>query len=105
MEPVVETKEERLVEMETAAAAEQGVTVEPMKAEEAIETPKAQVLDKEKSKDKLKKPKKKKMDQPARIIRRAEESPLRTVLEKKREETPPVEERVSFKPPAGSPRR
>jgi len=103
VEPVVETKEERLVEMETAAAAEQGATVEPIKAEEAIETPKAQVLDKEKLKDKLKKPKKKKLDQPARIIRRAEESPLRTVPEKKREETPRVEERVSFKPPSREP--
>jgi len=103
VEPVVETKEERLVEMETAAAAEQGATVEPMKAEEAIETPKAQVLDKEKIKEKLKKPKKKKLDQPARIIRRAEESPLRPVPEKKREETPRVEERVSFKPPSREP--
>ena len=103
LEPVVETKEGRLVEMETAAAAEQGVTVEPMRAEEAIKTPKAQVLDKEQSKDRLKKPKKKKMDQPARIIRRAEESPVRTAFEKKREETPPVEERVSVKPPAREP--
>jgi translation initiation factor IF-2 len=99
-EPVVEAKEERLVEMETAAAAGQGATVEPMKAVEAIETPKAQVLDAEKIKEKLKKPKKKKLDQPAKIIRRAEDSPLRPVLEKKREEAAPVEERVSFKPPA-----
>jgi translation initiation factor IF-2 len=99
-EPVVEAKEERLVEMETAAAAGQGATVEPMKAVEAIETPKAQVLDAEKIKEKLKKPKKKKLDQPAKIIRRAEDSPLKPVLEKKREEAAPVEERVSFKPPA-----
>jgi translation initiation factor IF-2 len=99
-EPVVEAKEERLVEMETAAAAGQGATVEQMKAVEAIETPKAQVLDAEKIKEKLKKPKKKKLDQPAKIIRRAEESPLKPVLEKKREEAAPVEERVSFKPPA-----
>jgi translation initiation factor IF-2 len=99
-ESVVEAKEERLVEMETAAAAGQGATVEPMKAVEAIETPKAQVLDAEKIKEKLKKPKKKKLDQPAKIIRRAEDSPLKPVLEKKREEAAPVEERVSFKPPA-----
>jgi translation initiation factor IF-2 len=99
-EPVVEAKEERLVEMETAAAAGQGATVEQMKAVEAIETPKAQVLDAEKIKEKLKKPKKKKLDQPAKIIRRAEDSPLKPVLEKKREEAAPVEERVSFKPPA-----
>ena len=99
-EPVVEAKEERLVEMETAAAAGQGATVEPMKAVEAIETPKAQVLDAEKIKEKLKKPKKKKLDQPAKIIRRAEDSPLKPVLEKKRDEAAPVAERVSFKPPA-----
>jgi translation initiation factor IF-2 len=103
LEPAVETKEERLVEMETAVAAEQGATVEPMKAEEAIETPKAQVSDKERIKDKLKKAKKKKLDQPARIIRRAEESPLKTVVEKKREEAPRVEERVSVKPPSREP--
>ncbi len=103
VESVVEIKEERRVERETAAAAEQGATVEPMKAEEAMETPKAQGLDKEKIKDKLKKPKKRKLDQPARIIRRAEGSPLQTVLEKKREETPPVEERVSSRPPAREP--
>ncbi len=99
-EPVVETKEERLVEMEPAVVAEQDATVVPMKAEEAIETPKAQVLDKEKIKDKLKKPKKKKLDQPARIIRRAEESPLRTVFEKKKEAAAPVEQKAAFKPPA-----
>jgi len=103
VESVVEIKEERRVERETAAAAEQGATVEPMKAEEAMETPKAQGLDKEKIKDKLKKPKKRKLDQPARIIRRAEGSPLRTVPEKKREETPPVEERVSLRPPVREP--
>jgi translation initiation factor IF-2 len=102
-ESVVEVKEERPVEMETAAAAGQGATVEAMKAGEAIETPKARVLDAEKIKEKLKKPKKKKLDQPARIIRRAEESPLKPVLEKKREEGAPVEERVSFKPPAAEP--
>jgi translation initiation factor IF-2 len=103
VEPVVETKEERLVEREPAAAAEQGATVEPMKAEEAIETPKAQVLDAEKLKEKLKKPKKKKLDQPAKIIRRAEESPLKTVLEKKREEVVPAEGRASLKPPVSEP--
>jgi translation initiation factor IF-2 len=100
VEPVVEAKEERLVEMETAAAAGQGATVEPMKGEGAIEAPRAQVLDAEKIKEKLKKPKKKRLDQPAKIIRRAEESPLKPVLEKKKEEAVPVEERVSFKPPA-----
>ncbi len=102
-EPVVEAKEERLVDMETAAAAGQEATVEPMKAEEAIETPKAQALDAEKIKDKLKKPKKKKLDQPAKIIRRAEDSPLKPVLEKKREEAAPAEERGSFRPPAAQP--
>ena len=103
VEPVVETKEERRVEMETAAAAEQTATVEPMKAEETIETPRAQVSDKEKLKEKLKKTKKKKLDQPAKIIRRAEESPLRTVTEKKGEEVAPVEERVSLRAPVAEP--
>jgi translation initiation factor IF-2 len=37
-------------------------------------------------KEKLRKGKKKKVDQPARIIRKAEEGPLRTVLEKRKEE-------------------
>jgi translation initiation factor IF-2 len=100
VEPVVETKEGRLVEMEPAVAAEEEATVETMKAGEAIETPKSQVLDKEKIKDKLKKPKKKKLEQPAKIIRRAEESPLRTVFEKKKEAAAPAEEKVSFKPSA-----
>lgn len=103
VEPVVETKEEMGVEMETAAAAEEAATVEPMKAEEAIETRKAQVLEKEKIKEKLRKPKKKKLDQPARIIRRAEESPLKPVLEKKKEVVIPVKERVAAKPPAREP--
>jgi translation initiation factor IF-2 len=102
-EPVVETKEERVVEMELAAAAKQGATVEPMKAEKAMETPQTQALDKEKIKDRLKKPKKKKLDQPAKIIRRAEESPLRTVFEKKRAQAAPVEEKASFKPAAVKP--
>ncbi|MGE5838691.1 MAG: translation initiation factor IF-2, partial [Deltaproteobacteria bacterium] len=103
-EPVVEAKEERLVEMEPAAAAEQDATAEPVKAEEAMETPKAQVLDKEKLKDRLKKPKKKKLDQPAKIIRRAEESPLRPVLERKREAAAPVvEEKTAFRPPTPAP--
>jgi translation initiation factor IF-2 len=103
-EPVVEIKEERRVEMERAAAAEHDATVEPMKAEEAMQTPRAQVLDRETIKEKLKKPKKKKLDQPAKIIRRAEESPLRTVLEKKREAVAPVvEEKIAFKPPAPVP--
>ena len=97
-ESVVEAKEERLVEMETAAAAGQGATVVPMKAEEAMEIPKARIADAEKIKEKPKKPKKKKQDQPAKIIRRAEESPLKPVLEKKRTEVAPVEERDSFKP-------
>jgi translation initiation factor IF-2 len=103
-ELAVEAKEERLVEMETATAAGQGATVEPMKAEEAMETPRAQGLDAEKIKEKLKKPKKKKPDQPAKIIRRAEESLLKPVLEKKRKEGAPVEERVSFKHPAVEPK-
>jgi translation initiation factor IF-2 len=102
-EPVVEAKEERRVEMEPAAAAEQGATVELMKAEEAMEIPKAQVSETEKTKEKLKKPKKKKSDQPAKIIRRAEESPLKTVLEKKREEGAQAEERASLKPLASAP--
>ena len=101
-EPVVEVKEERRVEMEPAAAAEEGVTVEPMQTEEAMKIPKAQVSDTEKTKEKLKKPKKKKLDQPAKIIRRAEESPLKTVLEVKKEEAP-AEERVSLKPAAPAP--
>ena len=103
VEPVVETKEEMGVEMETAAAAEEAATVEPMKAEEAIETRKAQVLEKEKIKEKLRKPKKKKLDQPARIIRRAEESPLKPVLERKKEAVIPVKERVAAKPPTQEP--
>jgi translation initiation factor IF-2 len=103
VEPVVETKEEMGVEMETAAAAEEAATVEPMKAEEAIETRKAQVLEKEKIKEKLRKPKKKKLDQPARIIRRAEESPLKPVLERKKEVVIPVKERVVAKPPTREP--
>lgn len=103
VEPVVETKEEMGVEMETAAAAEEAATVEPMKAEEAIETRKAQVLEKEKIKEKLKKSKKKKLDQPARIIRRAEESPLKPVLERKKEAVIPVKERVAAKPPTREP--
>lgn len=103
VEPVVETKEEMGVEMETAAAAEEAATVEPMKAEEAIETRKAQVLEKEKIKEKLRKPKKKKLDQPARIIRRAEESPLKPVLERKKEVVIPVKERVAAKPPTREP--
>jgi translation initiation factor IF-2 len=101
-EPVVEVKEERRVEMEPAAAAEEGVTVEPMQTEEAMKIPKAQVSDTEKTKEKLKKPKKKKLDQPAKIIRRAEESPLKTAQEKKKEEAP-AEERVSLKPAAPAP--
>ena len=103
VEPVGETKEEMGVEMETAAAAEEAATVEPMKAEEAIETRKAQVLEKEKIKEKLRKPKKKKLDQPARIIRRAEESPLKPVLERKKEAVIPVKERVAAKPPTQEP--
>jgi len=103
VEPVVETKEEMGVEMETAAAAEEAATVEPMKAEEAIETRKAQVLEKEKIKEKLRKPKKKKLDQPARIIRRAEESPLKPVSERKKEVVIPVKERVVAKPPTREP--
>jgi translation initiation factor IF-2 len=103
VEPVVETKEESLVEMETAAAAEQGATVERMKAEGAMETPKGQVVEKEKIKEKLKKAKKKKLDQPAKIIRKAEESPLRTVVEKKKEQIAPVEERVALKPSSREP--
>ena len=103
VEPVVETKEEMGVEMETAAAAEEAATVEPMKAEEAIETRKAQVLEKEKIKEKLRKPKKKKLDQPARIIRRAEESPLKPVLERKKEVVIPVKERVVAKSPTREP--
>ncbi len=103
VESVVETKEERVVERETAAAAEQGTAVEPMKAEEAIETRNTQVLEKETSKEKLKKPKKKKLDQPAKIIRRAEGSPLRTVLEKKKKEVVPAQERAPFKPVAREP--
>ncbi len=103
VEPVVETKEEMGVEMETAAAAEEAATVEPMKAEEAIETRKAQVLEKEKIKEKLRKPKKKKLDQPARIIRRAEESPLKPVLERKKEAVIPVKERAAAKPPTREP--
>jgi len=99
-ESVVDAKEERLVEMETAAAAGRGATVVPMQAEEAIETPNAKVADTEKIKEKPKKPKKKKQDQPAKIIRRAEESPLKPVLEKKRAGAAPAEERVSFKPRA-----
>jgi len=103
-EPVVGAKEERRVEMEPAAAAEQHATVEPMKAGEAMETPKAQVLDREKIKDKLKKPKKKKLDQPAKIIRKAEESPLQTVLEKKREAAAPVVEKgAAFRPSVAVP--
>jgi len=103
VEPVVEAKEEIGVEMETAAAAEQGATVEQTESGEATETPKAQVSDKGRLKEKLKKPKKKKLDQPAKIIRRAEESPLRTAADRKREEVAPVGERVSFKPPVGEP--
>ena len=103
VESVVEAKEERGVEMETAAAAEQGATVEPMKAEEAIETRKTQALEQEKIREKLKKPKKKKLDQPAKIIRKAEESPLKTVFEKKKKEVVAAEERVSFKPVAREP--
>ena len=103
VEPVGETKEEMGVEMETAAAAEEAATVEPMKTEEAIETRKAQVLEKEKIKEKLRKPKKKKLDQPARIIRRAEESPLKPVLERKKEVVIPVKERVVAKPPTREP--
>jgi translation initiation factor IF-2 len=102
-EPAVEAKEERRVEMEPAAAAEEGVTVEPMKAEEAMEVPIAQVSDTGKTKEKLKKPRKKKLDQPAKIIRRAEESPIKTVLEKKKEEAAPAEERASFKPLVSTP--
>jgi translation initiation factor IF-2 len=101
-EPAVEAKEERRVEMGPAATAEEGVTVEPMQAEEAMKIPKAQVSDTEKTKERLKKPKKKKLDQPAKIIRRAEESPLKTVLEVKKEEAP-AEERVSSKPAAPAP--
>jgi translation initiation factor IF-2 len=103
IEPVVETKEERVVEMETAVAAGQNATVEPMKADEAVETPKAQVLDAKKIQERLKKPKKRKLDQPAKIIRRAEESPLKPVLEKKREESPRTEERVAIRTPAVKP--
>ena len=103
VEPVAETKEEMGVEMETAAAAEEAATVKPMKAEGAIETRKAQVLEKEKIKEKLKKPKKKKLDQPAKIIRRAEESPLKPVLERKKEAVIPVEGRVAAKPPTREP--
>jgi translation initiation factor IF-2 len=102
-ESVVEAKEERLVERETAAAAGRGATVVPMKAEEAMETPKGQAAEAEKIKEKPKKTKKKKQDQPAKIIRRAEESPLKPVLEKKRAEVAPVEGRVSFKPPSVEP--
>jgi translation initiation factor IF-2 len=101
--PVIGAKEEKRVELEPAAAAEHGATVEPMKAEEAREVPKARGADAEKAKEKLKKPKKKKLDQPARIIRRAEESPLKTVLEKRREEGAPAEERASLKPVAVTP--
>jgi len=97
VEPVVQTKEEGVVEMETAAAAEQVATVEPMKAEETLETVKAPGLEKEAGKEKLKKQKKKKLDLPAKIIRRAEESPLRAALEKKKKESVAVEERAAFK--------
>jgi translation initiation factor IF-2 len=38
------------------------------------------------AKEKLKKPKKKKMDQPARIIKKADEGPLRGVIKKRKEE-------------------
>ena len=96
-EAVVEAKEERVVERETAAAAEEGATVEAMKAEETIEARKGPGLEKEAGKEKLKKQKKKKVDLPAKIIRKAEESPLRTVLEKKKKEGVPAEERAPFK--------
>jgi translation initiation factor IF-2 len=43
-------------------------------------------------KEKVKKGRKRKVEQPARIIRRAEEGPLRTVIEKRKDEVTPKEE-------------
>jgi len=103
LEPVVEAKEESVVEMETAAAAEQVATVEQMKAEETLETRKAPGVEKEAGKEKLKKQKKKKLDLPAKIIRRAEESPVRPALEKKKKGPVLAEERAPFKAVVGKP--
>jgi translation initiation factor IF-2 len=80
-------KEEALTPvMETAPAAEMKVPGLQKAEREEIPTPG------EKEKEKVKKAKKRKMDQPARIIRKAEEGPLRTVIEKGKEGVIPREE-------------
>jgi translation initiation factor IF-2 len=74
-------KEEALTSgMETASAAE--MKAQGLQKAEREETP----TPGEKEKEKVKKAKKRKMDQPARIIRRAEEGPLRTAIEERKEE-------------------
>jgi translation initiation factor IF-2 len=80
-------KEEALTPvMETAPAPEMKVPGLQKAEKEEISTPG------EKEKEKVKKAKKRRMDQPARIIRRAEEGPLRAVIEKRKEEVVPKEE-------------
>jgi translation initiation factor IF-2 len=78
-------EEEALTPVTEAAPAPETREVEPEKAGRGEATA-------PREKDKAKKGKKKKAEQPARIIRKAEEGPMKTIIEKRREEAVPKEE-------------
>ncbi|MBU2497591.1 MAG: translation initiation factor IF-2, partial [Proteobacteria bacterium] len=81
-------KEKEIIEEEIVEAPllEEEAAPEEISSEIPAEAPKAGVKVKAKAKEKVKKGKRKKMDQPARIIKRAEEGPLKGLMDKQKEE-------------------
>jgi translation initiation factor IF-2 len=81
----------------TAAAEGEGLPEEPMKSVPLAEAEKEKT--RAKPKQKAQRAKKKKAEQPARIIKKAEEGPLKAVLGKKKEEKAQLEKAVPSQPP------
>ncbi|MCJ7595695.1 MAG: translation initiation factor IF-2, partial [Desulfobacterales bacterium] len=87
------------VKKEIAREKEEATAPEEIREELPAEAPKAGVTVKAKAKEKVKKGKKKRMDQPAKIIKRAEEGPLKGLIEKQKKEAVSVEETPPLEPP------
>ncbi|MBN2125533.1 MAG: translation initiation factor IF-2 [Deltaproteobacteria bacterium] len=103
-EAPVERVEEEAAEPGEPPAAEHGAELGETVVEEApLEAEGAKPMPREKAREKAKKGKKKKIDQPARIIKPPEEGPLRDLLKKEKEETVKVRTSEPSAPPVPGP--
>ncbi|MFZ7111067.1 MAG: translation initiation factor IF-2 [Desulfatiglandales bacterium] len=84
--------------METQVVKEEAAPVEKAENESAEEHIAAETLPKPKAKERTKKGKKKKSDQPAKIIKLPEEGPLRDILERKKDHAAEVSEPAPKEP-------